>query len=208
VVIAKGYKTDDIPALESGDHLTMEQFERRYAAMPELKKAELIEGVVFLASPVSLQHSDGQASLTAWAATYRSLHNEVRVHSDGSVRLDADNEFQPDIFIRKTEGGLSRPGERDLLDGPPELVIEVAASSVSRDLFAKKNVYRRNGVPEYVVWRVRDGELDWFELVDGEYVLRQPDEAGIIESRQFPGLRLDVPALLADDLARVLSAVR
>ncbi len=186
----------------------MEEFERRYEAMPELKKAELIEGVVFLASPVSLTHSAGHMALTGWVATYVAHHPGMKAHSDGSVRLDPDNEFQPDIFLRKAEGGLSRPGSRDLLDGPPELVIEVAASSVSRDLFAKKHVYRRNGVPEYIVWRVRDGALDWFELTNGEYVAREPDGNGIIESRQFPGLRLDIPALLAGELAKVFAGVR
>jgi len=124
------------------------------------------------------------------------------------VRLDPDNQFQPDIFLRRTGSSRSAVGENDLLDGPPELVIEVAVSSVSRDLFAKKHVYRRNGVQEYVVWRVRDRELDWFELVEGEYVLRAPGSDGTIESSQFPGLRLDVDALREGDVARVLAALR
>ena len=74
-------------------------------------------------------------------------------------------------------------------------------------MFSKKHVYRRNGVREYIVWRVRDGEVDWFELTDGEYVLREPDAAGVIESVQFPGLKLNVPALLEGDLKAVLAEV-
>lgn len=208
VVIARPFDIEEVPTLESGDHLTLREFERRYDAMPELKKAELIEGVVFLASPVSLQHSREQGLLTVWAGTYTALHPEVSLHTDGSVRLDSDNEFQPDVFLRRIDSPLSAPGERNLLDGAPELVIEVAVSSVSRDLFAKKHVYRRSGVPEYVVWRVRDRELDWFDLVDGDYVARAPAADGMMESRQFPGLKLDVAALRDGDLARLLAAIR
>lgn len=195
---------DDIPALENGDRLTSREFERRYEAMPELKKAELIEGVVFLGSPVSLDHSNGQGVLTTWLGNYAIGHPGVSFHSDGSVRLDVDNQFQPDVFLWKTEGGTARRGEKNLLDGAPELVVEVAASSVSRDLFAKKNVYRRAGVREYIVWRVLDRELDWFELQDDDYSHRKPDASGWIESSQFPGLRLNIPALLDGDFERAL----
>ena len=199
---------DFVPPLENGDRLTSIEFERRYEAMPELKKAELIEGVVFLASPVSLSHGEGQSLLTGWLIAYRRLHDTVRVHSDTSVRLDPDNQFQPDIFLWRTTGGTARIGDKDILEGAPELVVEVAASSVSRDLYNKKNVYRRNGVREYIVWRVRDGELDWFELTEGQYVRRDPAADGIIESAQFPGLRLPVQALIDGDLKAVLDAVR
>ena len=205
MVTARTY--EGLPPLENGDRLTMREFERRYEAMPDLKRAELIEGVVFLASPVGLDHSEGHTALVGWIATYKALHPLVRAHTDGSVRLDADNQFQPDIFLWRPTGGSAREGERNILDGAPELVVEVAASSVSRDLFSKKHVYRRNGVQEYIVWRVRDVALDWFELVEGDYVLREPDAAGIIESGQFPGLRLNVSALLAGDLKPVLEAV-
>ena len=123
----------------------------------------------------------------------------------GPFGLDPDNQFQPDIFLWRPGSASARAGEHDLLDGSPELVIEVAASSVSRDLFNKKHVYRRNGVREYIVWRVRDGALDWFELRDGEYVLIEPNASGVIESVQFPGLKLNVPALLAGELKTVLA---
>lgn len=199
---------EEPPPLENGDRLTMAEFERRYEAMPELKKAELIEGVVFLASPVGLGHSRGQSIMATWLGTYAAIHPECSVHTDGSVRLDADNEFQPDVFLWRPGAGTASEGERGLLDGPPDLVVEVASSSVSRDLFAKKHVYRRGGVREYIVWRVRDEAVDWFELRDGEYVVRQPDPGGHIESSEFHGLRLDVTALLRGDFAAVLAALR
>lgn len=139
---------------------------------------------------------------------YSAAHPEASSHNDGSVRLDIDNQFQPDVYLRLVRGEAPSLLDSRLLDGAPELVVEVAVSSVSRDLHAKKNVYRRTGVREYVFWRVLDRALDWFELTDGEYVLREPDKAGIIESRTFPGLRLNVTALLQGDAAAVLAALR
>jgi Uma2 family endonuclease len=86
------------------------------------------------------------------------------------------------------------------------LVVEVAASSVSIDRHKKLQVYRRNGVQEYILWRVLDGSVEWFALRAGEYVTLRPDERGVVHSAVFPGLRLAVPALIAGDLAAVLAA--
>ena len=92
----------------------------------------------------------------------------------------------------------------DYLEGAPELVVEVAASSASIDLHDKLRAYRRNGVQEYVVWRTEEQRIDWFELADGEYRPLPADDAGVVHSRVFPGLRLAVPALLNGDLAAAL----
>jgi Uma2 family endonuclease len=204
---AKSLTDDLVPMLENGDRLTSAEFERRYEAMPELKKAELIEGVVFLSSPVSKGHSRAHSILGGWLLAYSAAHPEASSHNDGSVRLDIDNQFQPDVMLRRV-GKETTASDKEILDGAPELVAEIALSSVSRDLYAKKHVYRRTGVREYIVWRVLDREVDWFELRDGDFVARQPDSAGIIESRVFPGLRLNVTALLAGDVAAVLKALR
>jgi len=116
---------------------------------------------------------------------------------------------QPDALLRieTASGGASRISADDFIEGAPELVIEIAASSVSYDLHAKKNVYRRNGVQEYIVWRVYDGLLDWFRLQEGEYHLLKSREDGVICSRTFSGLCLDVASLLAGDLRKVLAVV-
>ncbi len=199
---------DPTPRLENGDRLAVPEFERRYEAMPDEKKAELIEGVVYLSSPVSFGHSTAESSLGTWLGMYRArCAGDVEVGHNATVRLGNSSELQPDICLRRTEGGGSTHGADGYLSGPPELVVEVAASSVSRDLHSKKNVYCRAGVREYIVLRLLDGELDWFELRDGQYVRREPDASGIIESSQFPGLRLDVPALLDGDLPRLLAAL-
>jgi Uma2 family endonuclease len=197
---------DTVPELESGDRLTLREFERRYEAMPDDRKAELIEGVVYISSPVSIDHGEANGIIHGWLIAYAARHPEVQMLPNATVRIDHDNEFQPDALLRLRSGGLARAGER-YLEGAPELVVEIASSSVSRDLHSKKHVYRRAGVPEYLVWRVGDGELDWFELRDGEYVRRTADASGVIESSQFPGLRLPVEAMLRGDVSTVLAAL-
>ena len=128
--------------------------------------------------------------------------------SNTTVRLDLDTEVQPDVLLRLEQGGDSRIGADGYVEGAPELAVEVAASSASYDLHDKLRAYRRNGVQEYLVWRVLDRELDWFVLRDGAYQRLAADPAGILRSAAFPGLWLNVPALLARDLAAVLATLQ
>jgi Uma2 family endonuclease len=82
--------------------------------------------------------------------------------------------------------------------------VEVAASSASYDLHDKLALYRQMGVPEYIVWQTEDARITWFRLHGGRYTQIASDEHGIIESEVFPGLRFNVPAMLAGDRNRVL----
>ncbi len=191
-----------VPLLHAGDKLTRDEFERRYEAMPEVKKAELIEGVVYMGSPVRYeQHSRPEYAVAAWLFLYRRRTPGLDSGGNATVRLDLDNDPQPDLLLRVPEqaGGRSRVSSDGYLEGPPELVIEVAASSASYDLHQKLHAYRRNGVQEYLVHRVEDGEVDWFVLEGGAYVRQQPDANGLLHGRVFPGLALDVAALLRED---------
>ncbi|MCA8963495.1 MAG: Uma2 family endonuclease [Planctomycetes bacterium] len=199
-----------VPVLRAGDRLSRAEFERRYAAMPDLKKAELIEGVVYVGSPVSyVRHGRPHHILSNWLAFYEVATPGLIAADNTTVRLDLDNEPQPDLLLRLPEqaGGSSRIADDGYLEGPPELVIEVAASSVSYDLHDKLHAYRRNGVAEYLVHRVEDGEIDWFALDGGTYVPQVPDAAGVLRSRVFPGLWLDVVALLRGDLQTLRDVV-
>jgi len=194
------------PILESGDRLTRAEFHRRYCARPDIRMAELVEGVVYVASPVRLgAHGEPHASVVLWLGTYRAAHSGLRLGDNATVLLDADNELQPDAFLCREGPGGPRVTDEDYIDGAPQLVVEIAASSASYDLHDKMQAYRRNGVREYIVWRVLDESIDWFRLREGEYVRVEPDARGVIESDVFPGLRLNVPQLLADDLAGVLA---
>jgi len=192
-----------LPPLESGDRLSRAEFERRYAAMPALKKAELIEGVVYLASPLRAQaHGKPHGAIMTWLGTYSAVTPRVDFYDNPTVRLDADNEPQPDAVLR-LEQGNSWISDDDYIEGAPELIVEVAASSASYDLHDKLRVYRRNGVQEYVVWRTYSQQIDWFCLTAGDYESLVAD-SGIIRSRQFPGLWLATEALLSGNLAEVL----
>jgi Uma2 family endonuclease len=200
-----------LPPLEGGDHLTRHEFERRYQARPDIKKAELIEGVVYMPSPVRARsHGGPHGQIIGWLATYCAATFGVEFYDNTTVRLDLDNEPQPDALLRlePAAGGNSRVSAEDYIEGAPELIVEIAASSASYDLHEKLQVYRRNGVQEYVVWRVYDKQLDWFRLVQDEYVPLVPDEHGIVHSQVFPGSRLAVQALLAGDLATVLAELQ
>jgi Uma2 family endonuclease len=199
-----------VPPLENGDRLTRAEFERRYEAMPGLKRAELIEGEVLMPSPVRYsRHSHPQSLLVTWLGYYAVNTPGVDSGDNGSVRLDLENEPQPDAFliIRPDRGGQVRISMDDYIEGGPELVAEVASSSVSYDLGKKLQAYERNGVLEYVVWRVLDRQLDWFLNINGHFELKSSAGDGILRSKAFPGLWIDPAALLRGDAATAFAAL-
>jgi len=195
--------------LEAGDHLTRAEFEQRYARQSGLKKAELIEGVVYTPSPVRLQqHGTPHLHLALWIGTYQAATPGTAAADNATVRLDADNEPQPDVllYVLPARGGRVRISDDDYLEGAPEWIGEVASSTASYDLHSKLNAYRRNQVREYLVVLPQQGEVRWFELRSDRYELLVGQE-GIVRSRQFPGLWLSVPALLAGDATGVLATL-
>lgn len=196
----------DAPPLQAGDRLTRAEFERRYQSMPHVKKAELVEGVVYMPSPVTNQHAEAHSRAVTWMGVYEASTAGVRCLDNATLRLDHDNEPQPDALLRIERGGQSRV-EGKYLEGAPELVVEVSATSASYDLHDKLDAYRRHGVVEYVVWRVVDRHIDWFVLRDGRYEPLVDGPDGVTRSEVFPGLWLDRQALLAGDLARVLAVL-
>jgi Putative restriction endonuclease len=194
-----------IPPLQNGDRLDRIEFERRYAAMPNVIKAQLIEGVVYMPSPVTYgRHGSPHFDLIGWLALYRFATPRIKGGDNTTLRLDLDNEPQPDAFLNilPSHGGQARIDADDYLVGAPELVAEVSATTVSIDLKDKFNAYRRNGVREYVVWRVLERAIDWFILREGTFIPMALTE-GHYHSEIFPGLWLDPKALINDDMARV-----
>jgi Uma2 family endonuclease len=197
--------------LHAGDRLSRAEFERRYRAHPEIKKAELLEGVVFMPSPVRYEkHSEPHSQVITWIGVYGAATPGVRLGDNATVRLDYENEVQPDALLRLEPalGGRSRITEDDYLEGPPELVIEIAASSASYDLHIKRRVYQRSGVQEYLALQMYEQQTDWFILREGVYDLLEPDEEGVWRSEVFPGLWLRLSALWAGDLAAVLATLQ
>lgn len=220
---AKRARTSSTPPLRPGDHLSRAEFERRYSAHPEIKTAELIEGVVYMPSPVRFeQHGRLNSDIITWLGTYRSETPGIQGGDNTTVLLDYENEVQPDAFLRlRAEyGGNSYITENDYIAGPPELIVEVAASSAAYDLHTKKQVYARDGVQEYIAVQVYEQRVDWFALREGVYETLTPEEAtgttadadatraGCLKSEGFPGLWLCPAALWEGDIAGLLACLR
>ena len=193
--------------LENGAVMGRQDFHRLFEECEDLERVELIEGVVYMPSPVKFeQHGQQSTLMILWLGAYQFFHpGEVATSDAVSILLDDENEPIPDAMLFRLRPDRFEDG---YVSGAPELVVEVANSSISRDLHHKKEAYRRNGVLEYIVWRVRDGAIDWFQLRNSLYELRTPEASGIIESEVFPGLRLDLAAALENNLNQVLAAVR
>jgi Uma2 family endonuclease len=196
--------------LENGDRLTSAEFLRRYEAAHHVNKAQLIEGIVHMPSPVrATAHAKPDALIQGWLFSYALDHPELEVYPNATLLLDPENTPQPDAILctAPRPGGKVWLNEKDYLCGAPELVCEIAASSASVDLHDKFRAYRRNGISEYLVWLTWEKRVRWFQLVDQEYV-EQREKAGRLSSSVFPGLILDVRALLKFDKARVITALR
>jgi Uma2 family endonuclease len=192
--------------------LSRAEFERRYQAHQEIKKAELIEGVVYMPTPVHFkQHGRPHFNIITWLGTYCAATPSILAGGDNTtVRLDYENEVQPDALLRLEPGagGRSRVTEDDYLEGPPELIVEIAASSAAYDLHDKRRVYARTGVQEYLAAQMYEQRLDWFILREGVYETLEPDANGVLRSEVFPGLWLQPAALWSGDLAAMLAVLQ
>jgi Uma2 family endonuclease len=204
-------KSPQIPPLQNGDQLSRDEFERRWDAMPGLKHAELIEGTVFMPPPLSHDlHSAPHFDLITLLGTYRMATPGIIGGDNGSVRLDFRNMPQPDIYlmILPAYGGQSKIDEDGYVSGAPEFIAEIAHTSASYDLHQKLEVYRRNGVREYLVWRTMDAEFDFMVLREGRYQKLSPDGQGVIKSTALPGLWMNTAAALRGDWPAVFDSMQ
>jgi Uma2 family endonuclease len=195
--------------LRNGDHLSRVEFERRWEVTPGLKRAELIEGIVFMPPPTSDTHGERHGRIHHWLSLYAHATPGLRLGIAPSVRLDNKNEFQPDCVLRveASQLGRLRVAVDDILEGAPELVTEVAVSSADYEAHEKREVYERAGIQEYLLWQVLDGRCDWLTLEEGQFVPLPPRADGVSCSQVFPGLWLDLPALVAGDERRVATVL-
>jgi Uma2 family endonuclease len=167
--------------------------------------------VVYMAAALRFRsHAEPHSHLLIWLGNYKVATSGVALGIEPTVRLDLDNEPQPDavLLIDEKAGGRSRLSEDDYVEGAPELVAEIAASSAAIDLGDKKRAYRRNGIQEYIVWQVFEQKLDWFYLKEGDYVPLPADVNGVIRSRVFPGLWLAIEDLLTGNIPQVLAVLQ
>lgn len=197
-----------VPPLAAGDHLTRDEFLRRWRAQPDIKRAELIGGRVYMPSPVSGEHGIMDRWVSTWLGVYEAATPGVS-GANNATSLILEDVPQPDLslLILPEYGGTSRV-EGLYFQGAVEFLAEVSASSASNDLHDKYDLYQSAGVQEYLVVLLFEEEIRWHELVDGCYHVLPPDADGLWRSRVFPGLWLDGKALLAGDLRRVLDRLQ
>jgi Uma2 family endonuclease len=194
--------------LENGENLHSSAFLRRFEAMPEVKKAELVEGTVYMASAVRAElHGKPDSLIQLWLGYYAAAREGMASYTNTTLLLDAENSLQPDAMLcsAPAPGGRVWLNSRGYLCGYPEFVCEVAASTTSLDLHQKLRAYCRNGVSEYLVWLVMEERFIWFALEDGEYLELQEDASGLLKSRIFKGLVLDTRAALMGQAAKVIA---
>ena len=199
------------PPFNAGDRLSRAEFERRYQAHPEIKKAELIEGVVYMSSPIRhRQHGQPHYRIITWLGVYVAATPGTDASDNVTLRLDLENEVQPDALLRLEEGmgGQSKVTPDDYLEGSPELIVEIAASSASYDLHDKRRVYARSGVSEYLVIQIYEQRIDWWALREGVYQPLPAADDGILRSEVFPGLWLQPAAFWTGDLAEILAVLQ
>jgi Uma2 family endonuclease len=198
-----------LPRLQPGDHLDRETFHKRYEAMPEGFKAELIGGVVIVPLSVSADHADDHGLVMAWLNLYRIATAGTRALDNATILLGPDSEPQPDgtLLILPEHGGQSRMEGR-FLAGPPEFVVEVAYSSQAYDLHSKYRDYEKAGVLEYVVLVLHQERVEWFVSREGRFEPHPAGEGGVFRSAAFPGLWLDSSALFARDPGRVIATLQ
>ncbi len=195
------------PPLREGDRLTREQFLLRWEAMPHLKHAELIDGVVHMPSPVSRTHSTHHGHLTGWLFTYGTHTPACELGVEGTWLMGEDAP-QPDISLRilPEYGGRSKE-QGKFTTGAAELIVEVSSSSVALDLGPKLLLYQSAGVVEYITALIGQERVIWRQLVKGKYQEVAPDDDGILRSRVFPGLWLDPEALWKRDGLRLVETL-
>jgi Uma2 family endonuclease len=167
--------------------------------MPEDFRAELIEGTVYVASPLGRNHGENTLPLGSLFLLYEVETPGVRAGDNTTVMLGDDSEVQPDLYIRvlREWGGQAAISKDDYIEGAPELVAEVAYSSHSIDVNAKLDDYARHGVREYLVLSLKEKRLRWFDLAENRELTIPADE--ICRSRTFPGMWIHSGALLKRD---------
>ena len=193
--------------LQNGDRMTQEEFHRVYKRMPPHVKAELIGGIVYVASPLGRNHGARHMPLSAVLFAYEGHTPGVESGDNATILLGDQGEPQPDLFLRILPefGGQSHTVDDNIV-GAPELIIEIASSSRAIDLHLKRHDYARYGVREYLVATLHEQELCWFDLRSGRQL--QPDADGVIRVHTFPGLWINQAAVFSRNYQMLMQTLQ
>jgi Uma2 family endonuclease len=195
------------PGLVTGERMNVGEFLRRWEELPYLKNAGLIDGVVYVGLPVTLEHGSLSSLIICWLAQYAYATPGCKGGSN-STWLMLDSSPQPEAYLRilPSHGGQSRD-EKRYCAGGPELAVEICVTSTEVDFGPKLRLYQRAGVREYITIEIFGKRMVWRKLENAVYVAQQIPPDGILRSQVFPGLWLDVAAFWDDDGAKMLAAL-
>ncbi|MEO8127279.1 MAG: Uma2 family endonuclease [Bryobacteraceae bacterium] len=187
--------------LITGLQMTREEFLRRWDALPGLKKAELIEGIVYVPSPVSTDHGIFDGLVGGWLSRYAWATQGCRL-GHNSTWMILESAPQPDVYltILPEYGGQWRI-EGKFASGAPELAVEICLTSTEVDFGPKLALYQRAGVREYITVELFTKRIVWRVLEGGSYRELNSLPEGVFRSRTFPGLWLNPTAFWAYDTA-------
>jgi hypothetical protein len=197
--------------LEDGDCLSSKEFLRRCEALSVPARIELVEGIVQVDVVRNSPQSIGPGQLiAACLQRYAAATAGVRFAAQPTVLLDRENVIRPDgvLQILPEYGGGTQISEKGRIAGPPELIAEAIFSRGINDLRAKLSAYRRNGVREFIAWRVRETKVEWFQMDKGEYTLNLPGPNNTLSSRVFPAFVLNLTALQTQDQSTLLRTLQ
>lgn len=193
-----------------GMRLSRSEFRRLRDARPDVRRAERLDGALLMpAATRHLLHGKPHRRFEQWLSAYELATEGVDGSLACTVALGADHDPEPDsiLFIAREAGGKCIITKEDYLEGAPELVVEIGASTAAIDLGRKRRIYESHGVDEYIVWLTESAEIRWFHRRDGQFEPLAAGPDGILRSVIFPGLWLDVAAMLRLDMRRVLDVL-
>ncbi len=202
---------EEIPSLHDGQELDQPAFHEIYSRYPEDFRAELIDGVVYLMNmPLHSDHADPDGILIGFLFTYSIETAGTSIKPNVTTLLGPRSEVQPDccLLIDPASGGRTAKDAKGAVINAPELIVEVASSTLRVDLNAKKKVYEEAGALEYVVFDVPHRKFHWFVLREGRFEPLPIDADGLYRSRAFPGLWLDEAAFVRGDGRSLVAALR
>ena len=197
-----------VPPLVAGERLDRVTFHERYEAMPPGTRAELVGGIVYMPSPLGVEHAERDGDISDWLGYYKRSTKGVRKALNATTQFGDYGELQPDCQLRIPEelGGQTRV-VGGFIVGAPELIVEVSKATRKYDLGPKKVDYERAGVQEYVFVGLDPEEVRWFVRREGRFVELLPGPDGIYRSEAFPGLWFEPRAFFAEDMDGLIAVL-
>ena len=142
----------------------------RIGALNPDAKVELIDGELVEMSPQNSPHMEAKRVLVRRLSG--ALPTSIAFHVEGTLRLAPDEAPSPDFFLHSTTFQPDKVRGPDVL-----LLIEVADSSLVRDLKIKAALYARHGVRDYWVVDAMRQRI---------FVHRLPEPTGYAEVTEIP----------------------